>query len=141
MLSDVLLGFVIASSGSEVQHLRYFLSFFWLFSLSEMRCGNPGKHSRFVSSYADHIQDSGFLHRGAVSVVRFWPRSCTSGGISSSVLGPFARRLLVWSSLGCAGVLMNAARSQLGFGLHMVCSWLVSAARMAVAGCMSTRSR
>ena len=46
--------------------------------------------------------------------------------------GSVARRLLVWSSLGCAGVLMNAAHSQLGFGLLLFCSWLVAEARMAV---------
>ncbi len=34
------------------------------------------------------FQDSVFLHRGAVSVVRSWPCSVTSGRLSCSFLGP-----------------------------------------------------
>ena len=34
------------------------------------------------------FQDSGVLHRGAVSVARSWPCSVMSGGLPRSVLGP-----------------------------------------------------
>jgi hypothetical protein len=50
---------------------------------------------------------------------------CQEWSTITQLLGTVARRLLVWASLGCAGVLMNAARAQLGFGLHLLVDGLL----------------